>query len=40
MKNSLPIALLLGAGGRMLLHMPALPTSWFSTRRWLLLDRS
>jgi hypothetical protein len=28
------------AGGHTLLHIPALPTSWFSAQRWLVLDRS
>jgi hypothetical protein len=27
-------------GGHTLLHVPALPTSWFSTQRWLYLDNS
>lgn len=27
-------------GGHTLLHVPALPTSWFSTQRWLYLDSS
>jgi hypothetical protein len=27
-------------GGHTLLHVPALPTSWFSTQRWLYLDTS
>jgi hypothetical protein len=27
-------------GGHTLLHVPALPTSWFSTQRWLYLDAS
>jgi MacB-like periplasmic core domain len=27
-------------GGHTLLHVPALPTSWFSTQRWLFLDPS
>lgn len=28
------------AGGHTLLHIPGLPTSWFSTQRWLYLDTS
>ena len=31
---------LMCAGGHTLLHVPALPTSWFSTQRWLYLDTS
>lgn len=31
---------LICAGGHTLLHIPALPTSWFSAQRWLLLDGS
>jgi hypothetical protein len=31
---------LICAGGHTLLHVPALPTSWFSTQRWLYLDTS
>lgn len=31
---------LICAGGHGLLHVPALPTSWFSTQRWLYLDAS
>ena len=31
---------LICAGGHTLLHIPALPTSWFSTQRWLYLDGS
>ena len=31
---------LMCAGGHTLLHVPALPTSWFSTQRWLYLDPS
>jgi hypothetical protein len=27
-------------GGHALLHVPGLPTSWFSTQRWLYLDTS
>jgi hypothetical protein len=27
-------------GGHTLLHVPSLPTSWFSTQRWLYLDTS
>jgi hypothetical protein len=27
-------------GGHSLLHVPSLPTSWFSNQRWLLLDPS
>jgi hypothetical protein len=27
-------------GGHTLLHVPGLPTSWFSTQRWLYLDTS
>jgi hypothetical protein len=28
------------AGGHTLLHVPSLPTSWFSTQRWMFLDPS
>jgi hypothetical protein len=31
---------LMCTGGHTLLHVPALPTSWFSTQRWLYLDSS
>jgi hypothetical protein len=31
---------LMCAGGHTLLHVPALPTSWFGTQRWLYLDTS
>ncbi len=31
---------LMCAGGHTLLHVPALPTSWFSTQRWMFLDPS
>ena len=31
---------LMCAGGHTLLHVPALPTSWFSTQRWMFLDDS
>ncbi len=31
---------LICTGGHTLLHVPALPTSWFSTQRWLYLDTS
>lgn len=31
---------LICAGGHTLLHIPALPTSWFSVQRWLVLDGS
>ncbi len=31
---------LMCTGGHTLLHVPALPTSWFSTQRWLYLDTS
>jgi hypothetical protein len=31
---------LMCSGGHTLLHVPALPTSWFSTQRWLYLDTS
>jgi hypothetical protein len=31
---------LMCAGGHTLLHVPGLPTSWFSTQRWLYLDTS
>ena len=31
---------LICAGGHTLLHIPGLPTSWFSTQRWLYLDTS
>ncbi|HUB29162.1 MAG TPA: ABC transporter permease [Terracidiphilus sp.] len=31
---------LMCAGGHTLLHVPALPTSWFETQRWLYLDTS
>ncbi|HEX8710245.1 MAG TPA: hypothetical protein VF730_00140, partial [Terracidiphilus sp.] len=31
---------LICAGGHTLLHIPALPTSWFSSQRWLYLDGS
>jgi hypothetical protein len=31
---------LMCSGGHTLLHVPALPTSWFSTQRWLYLDPS
>jgi hypothetical protein len=31
---------LICAGGHTLLHIPALPTSWFSAQRWLILDGS
>lgn len=31
---------LICAGGHTMLHIPALPTSWFSTQRWLYLDGS
>ena len=31
---------LMCAGGHTLLHVPSLPTSWFSTPRWMLLDAS
>ena len=31
---------LMCAGGHTLLHVPALPTSWFATQRWLYLDTS
>jgi len=31
---------LICSGGHTLLHVPALPTSWFSTQRWLYLDAS
>ena len=31
---------LICAGGHTLLHIPALPTSWFSAQRWLFLDGS
>jgi hypothetical protein len=31
---------LMCAGGHTLLHVPSLPTSWFSTPRWMLLDPS
>ena len=31
---------LMCTGGHTLLHVPALPTSWFSTQRWLYLDPS
>jgi hypothetical protein len=31
---------LMCAGGHTLLHVPSLPTSWFSTQRWMLLDPS
>jgi hypothetical protein len=31
---------LICAGGHTLLHIPALPTSWFGAQRWLLLDAS
>ena len=31
---------LICSGGHTLLHVPALPTSWFSTQRWLYLDTS
>ena len=31
---------LICAGGHGLLHIPELPTSWFSTQRWLYLDAS
>jgi hypothetical protein len=31
---------LMCAGGHTLLHVPALPTSWFSTQRWMFLDSS
>jgi hypothetical protein len=31
---------LMCAGGHTLLHVPALPTSWFDTQRWLYLDTS
>lgn len=31
---------LICAGGHTLLHIPVLPTSWFSTQRWLYLDTS
>lgn len=31
---------LMCAGGHTLLHIPALPTSWFSAQRWLFLDGS
>ncbi len=27
-------------GGHTLLYIPSLPTSWFSTQRWMLLDPS
>jgi hypothetical protein len=27
-------------GGHTLLHIPALPTSWFDAQRWLYLDTS
>jgi hypothetical protein len=31
---------LMCAGGHTLLHVPSLPTSWFSTQRWMFLDSS
>jgi hypothetical protein len=31
---------LICTGGHTLLHVPAMPTSWFSTQRWLYLDSS
>jgi hypothetical protein len=31
---------LICAGGHSLLHVPGLPTSWFSTQRWMFLDSS
>jgi hypothetical protein len=31
---------LMCSGGHTLLHVPGLPTSWFSTQRWLYLDPS
>lgn len=31
---------LICAGGHTLLHVPGLPTSWFSTQRWMFLDSS
>jgi len=31
---------LMCSGGHTLLHVPALPTSWFSTQRWMFLDPS
>jgi hypothetical protein len=31
---------LMCAGGHTLLHVPGLPTSWFSTQRWMYLDAS
>jgi hypothetical protein len=31
---------LICAGGHGLLHIPEIPTSWFSTQRWLYLDAS
>jgi hypothetical protein len=27
-------------GGHTLLHVPSLPTSWFSSQRWMFLDSS
>jgi len=31
---------LMCTGGHTLLHVPALPTSWFSSQRWMFLDPS